>query len=411
MRIIDQGVPQCTLSLFMNLHDFIFSHQRRYRFCRHLMFWLAWCFFWLTTYLIPAYWIPGWNLRGPMPQIEQYGFFVSFLRIMMNTSLMTIIYMALAYGILYFILPRYLSKNQHWISTTIILLSFIGALSFVNYYFFVLVFSISTQLGYFKKMPDMNFIVPIWSRQILFNYPTVVGFALAVKLLKNWYVKQKEAAEVANQKINAELQLLKAQVHPHFLFNTLNNIYSFIINNSPAAPQAIKKLSALLRYIVYECNQPNVKLEKELKMIRDYIDLESIRYGQGFNISLHIQGNAADKMISPLLLVPFLENSFKHGTSQMLTHPWINLNILVEEHDLKFELSNSKPTSTNENSITRGLGLRNVKKRLAILYPGNYSLIIGEDVMSFNVSLRVPISDSKEKSEQVVNETAAYELV
>jgi two-component system LytT family sensor kinase len=318
--------------------------------------------------------------------------------------------MALTYGILYFILPRYLSKTQHWIPTTLILLLFIALLALINYCFFLLVFSISTQLGYFKKMPDMNFIVPIWARQILFNYPTVVGFAMAIKLLKNWYVKQKEAAEAAHQKINAELQLLKAQVHPHFLFNTLNNIYSFIINNSPAALQAIRKLSALLRYIVYECNQPNVNLEKELKMIRDYIDLESIRYGQGFNITLHIQGNAADKMISPLLLVPFLENSFKHGTSQMLTHPWINLNIVVEEHDLKFDLSNSKPTSTGDN-ITRGLGLRNVKKRLAILYPGNYSLMIGEDAMSFNVSLSVPISDSKEKSEQFANETAAYELV
>jgi len=346
-----------------------------------------------------------------MPQIEQYGFFVSFLRILMNTALMTIIYMALTYGILYFILPRYVSKSKSWIPTTLILLLFIALLALINYCFFLLVFSISTQLGFFKKMPDMNFIVPIWGRQILFNYPTVVGFALAIKLLKNWYVKQKEAAEVAHQKINAELRLLKAQVHPHFLFNTLNNIYSFIINDSPAAPQAIKKLSALLRYIVYECNQPNVKLERELKMIRDYIDLESIRYGKGFNISLQIQGDPSDRMISPLLLVPFLENSFKHGTSQMLTHPWINLNIVVEEQNLKFDLSNSKPSFTGDNTITKGLGLRNVKKRLAILYPGNYSLLINEDVMSFNVSLRIPISEVDEKSNDFVNETADYELV
>ena len=146
-------------------------------------------------------------------------------------------------------------------------------------------------------------------------------------------------------------------------------------------------------------------------MIRDYVDLERIRYGKGFNVSLHIQGNAANKMISPLLLVPFVENSFKHGTSQMLAHPWINLNIVVEEHHLKFDLANSKPTSTVDNTIAKGLGLRNVKKRLAILYPGNHSLIIGEDVMSFNVSMRVPISQRAEKSEELMNETATYELV
>ncbi|HEY9491815.1 MAG TPA: histidine kinase, partial [Nitrososphaeraceae archaeon] len=180
-------------------------------------------------------WVPAWNLRGPLPQIEKYGFVISCFRILMNATLMTMIYMGLTYGILYFILPRYLSKNKNWIVTTIILLLFISIVALVNYSFFVLVFSISTSLGYFDKMPGMDFIIPIWGRQILFNYPTVVGFALAIKLLKNWYLKQKEAAQVAREKIRAELQLLKAQVHPHFLFNTLNNIYSFIINDSPAA--------------------------------------------------------------------------------------------------------------------------------------------------------------------------------
>ena len=239
----------------------------------------------------------------------------------------------------------------------------------------------------------MDFILPVWGRQILFNYPTVVGFALAIKLLKNWYLKQKEAAQVAREKINAELQLLKAQVHPHFLFNTLNNIYSFIINDSPAAPEAIKKLSTLLRYIIYECNQPLVKLEKELKMIRDYIDLEKIRYGENFNMSLQIQGNATNKMICPLLLIPFLENSFKHGASQMLTHPWVNLEIVIERRSISiliFPIA-SQPSTAEKMVATKGLGLKNVKKRLAILYPDMHSLHITEEVMSFSVSLKVPL--------------------
>jgi len=265
-------------------------------------------------------------------------------------------------------------------------------------------------------MPDMDFIIPVWGRQVLFNYPTVVGFALAIKLLKNWYVKQKETAQAAREKINAELQLLKAQVHPHFLFNTLNNIYSFIINDSPVAPEAIKKLSTLLRYIIYECNQPPVKLEKELKMIRGYIDLEKIRYGESFNMSLQIQGNAINKMICPLLLIPFLENSFKHGASQMLTHPWVSLDIVIEEQDLYFNLSNSKPTLTAEKTVTKGLGLRNVKKRLAILYPGTHVLDITDEVMSFSVSLKVPLfkpndPGSYRDGQEFITERQAYELV
>jgi len=395
----------------MNTYDLVFSNRRSIRFRRHLLFWLAWCIYWLTTYLIPTQWVPAWNFRGPMPQIEQYGFVVSFFRILMNTTLMTIIYMGLTYGILYLILPRYLSKNGNWMVTTLFQLLFISVIAFINYLFFLLVFSISTRLGYFQKMPDMEFILPVWGRQILFNYPTIVGFALAIKLLKNWYLKQKEAAQVAREKINAELQLLKAQVHPHFLFNTLNNIYSFIINDSPAAPEVLKKLSTLLRYIIYECNQPLVKLEKELKMIRDYIDLEKIRYGENFNMSLQIQGNAINKMICPLLLIPFLENSFKHGASQMLTHPWVNLDITIGEENLHFNLSNSKPTLTGERTVTKGLGLNNVKKRLAILYPGMHSLNITEDVMSFSVSLKVPLLQPNENGQKSITGKQTYELV
>ncbi len=291
------------------------------------------------------------------------------------------------------------------------LLLLVAVIACINYFNFLLNFYWSTRMGYFDTMPGMAFIVPAWGRQILFNYPTVVGFALAIKLLKNWYLKQKEAAQVAREKINAELQLLKAQVHPHFLFNTLNNIYSFIINDSPAAPESIKKLSALLRYIIYGCNQPLVKLAKELKMVRDYIDLEKIRYGESFNMSFQIQGNPSDKMICPLLLIPFLENSFKHGASQMLTHPWVNLDIVIEDHDLRFNLSNGKPTVSNENTASKGLGLSNVKKRLAILYPGTYSLNITEDVMSFHVSVKIPLFTSPENMQELKAERQVYELV
>lgn len=395
----------------MNLYNLVFSDHRAIRIRRHLLFWTIWFFYIIVTYLIPTNWIPAWNIHGPKPHIEKYGVVLSFLRILMAGLLHTLVHAALVYGILYFFLPRYLSKNKNWIITTGLLLLFVCLVAFLNYFNFVLALYISTRIGYFNTMPGMDFIIPLWGRQILFNYPTVVGFALAIKLLKNWYLKQDETAQVAREKINAELQLLKAQVHPHFLFNTLNNIYSFIINNSPAGPQAIKKLSTLLRYLIYECNQPLVNLEKELKMIRDYVDLEKIRYGKNFNMSMQIQGSASEEMICPLLLIPFLENSFKHGASQMLTHPWISLDVIIKEQDLHFTLSNSKPIIGGENTMTTGLGLRNVKKRLAILYPATHSLTIVEDPMSFSVSLKVPLFRSNENGIALVREKLAYELV
>ena len=396
----------------MDLYSLVFSDRRRERFRRHLLFWLVWCIYWLTTYLIPTHWIPGWNLYGPKPQIEQYGFVISFFRLLMNSILMTMIYMGLTYGILYYILPRYMAKNKNWLTTTGILLLFVSIIALINYLFFIMVFSISTRLGYFTTMPDMNFIIPIWSRQILFNYPTVISFAVAIKLLKNWYTKQKETEQVAREKFQAELQILKAQVHPHFLFNTINNIYSFILNGSGAAPQMVTKLSGLLRYIIYECNAPMVNLEKELKMIRDYMALEKIRYGDNLNMSLQIQGDPAHKMIYPLLLIPFLENSFKHGTSRMLTHPWINLDIIMEGNILHFKLSNSKPGIEPESTLAKGIGLNNVKKRLALHYPGTHSLNISEDILSFNVALKIDllIPDKKQYGNESIIENLSYEL-
>jgi LytS/YehU family sensor histidine kinase len=273
-------------------------------------------------------------------------------------------------------------------------------------------FSISTRMGFFDKMPGMDFIIPIWIRQILFNYPAVVGFAVAIKLLKRWYLKQKETEQLIREKISAELQLLKAQVHPHFLFNTLNNIYSFILNGSSRAPEMIKKLSSLLNYILNECNRSLVPLKKELSLIQDYIELERIRYGDKLSLSLHIQGNAACKMISPLLLIPFVENSFKHGTSRMLTHPWVKLDINIENHSLEFKISNNKPEWSNETIIKKGIGLNNVKQRLQLLYPNNYSLNIIENEMSYDVTMKIALHVSDETGKQVsdLKEKMIYEL-
>jgi len=347
-----------------------------------------------------------------MPQIEKYGVLVSVLRILMNSVLMTIVHMVLVYGVIYYFLPKYLSKYQNKIGTTALLGLFIIAVACFNYLNFLMTFSISTRLGFFTEMPGMKYIVPLWIRQIIFNYPTVVGFALAIKLLKRWYTKQKETEQVIREKINAELQLLKAQVHPHFLFNTLNNIYSFVLNGSDRAPEMIRKLSGLLHYILNDCNQPLVSLEKELAMIQHYIALEQIRYGDRLNLGIHIHGSAQGKMISPLLLIPFIENSFKHGTSRMLTHPWVNVEISIDKKYVEFRLSNNKPDQSGKLTGKKGIGLTNVKKRLQLLYPTSHSLAITENEMSYDVYLKVALNETEDKIKQngILYSEQAYEL-
>ena len=397
----------------MKWYDLVFSDRRGYRLKRHGLFWVLWCLYFLVTFLIPTYWVPGWNLKGPMPQIEKYGVLVSCLRLLMNGVLMTVVHMALTYGILYYFLPRYLSKDKSRLGTTLLLMGFVVVIACFNYLNFLLTFSISTRMGYFAKMPDAAFIIPIWGRQILFNYPTVVGFAVAIKLLKNWYLKQQETVQLTREKIHAELQLLKAQVHPHFLFNTLNNIYSFILKESPEAPALVQKLSGLLRFIIYQCNQPLVSLEEELKMIRDYMDLEQVRYGEHFNMMVDVEGSPSNKMIYPLLLLPFLENSFKHGTSRMLSHPWVKLHLEIKDSLLHFTLANSKPATVDDKPLPNGIGLNNVKKRLELLYPGTYTLELHEDELSFEVHLKIPVfmPTAVPTGNIVITESPAYELV
>jgi sensor histidine kinase YesM len=396
----------------MSFLDFIFSDQSKIRFRRHALFWLSWCFYFVLSFLVPTYWVPAWDFKGPLPQIEKYGIMVSVLRIAMNGILMTAVHITLVYGIIYYFLPKYLSKNKQTVKLTFFLFLFIIAIACFNYLNFLLTFYISTRLGFFATMPDANYILPIWIRQIIFNYPTVIGIAVAIKLMKRWYLKQKETEQVAREKINAELQLLKAQIHPHFLFNTLNNIYSFILNGSHMAPRMIKKLSSLLRYILNDCDKDLVPLDKELSMIQDYISLEQIRYGDRLNLGLHIQGSAAGKMISPLLLIPFVENSFKHGTSRMLVHPWVKLEVKIDEDMLELKLSNNKPDVGIEPSNKKGIGLNNVKKRLHLLYPEAHALSIIESDMSYEVSLRIALysENTEVKLVQLFHSQNPYEL-
>jgi hypothetical protein len=212
----------------------------------------------------------------------------------------------------------------------------------------------------------------------------------SLSLGKQWLVKQREFLQAQQEKITAELQLLKAQVHPHFLFNTLNNIYSFSLEGSPKTPELILKLSSLLSYMLYDCKAEEVRLEKEVEIMKDYIDLEKERYSNTIEISWNVEGDIRDNYISPLLMLPFLENAFKHGASEQIEKPWLGVDISVANNLLKFKITNSKneyiPHSSN------GIGINNVKKRLELLYPGKYELKINDEGDFFAVSLMIKLS-------------------
>src|SRR4030095_11884219 len=176
-----------------------------------------------------------------------------------------------------------------------------------------------------------------------------------LKLFKYWFKKQQDWMKAEKEKVTAELQLLKAQVHPHFLFNTLNNIYAFSLENSPKTPGLILKLSSLLSYMLYDCKAEEVSLEKEIEIMKNYIDLEKERYGNKIEISWMVAGDTKDKYIAPLLLLPFLENAFKHGTSEQIEKPWLSVDISVNKQIIKCKIINSKNLHVAFNS--NGIGV------------------------------------------------------
>lgn len=230
----------------------------------------------------------------------------------------------------------------------------------------------------------------------------VAGFAISIRLFFFWYDQKQQTLEAEKQKSVAELQLLKAQLHPHFLFNTLNNLYSYTLEASPRSPEIVLKLSELLRFMIYESNTPKMPLKKEIQVLQNYISLEEMRYGDRLDVSVTIDGDVEKCQIAPFLLLPFLENAFKHGTSKQLDQCWIGLNISIQNTKMDFKLVNSIEPHTDEEQIKPGgLGLMNVKKRLELLYKDKHRLETKRLEEVFVVSLTITLEELEEKYEEM----------
>jgi Putative regulator of cell autolysis len=348
----------------------------------------------MVTFLLPIFPFPGWNIHVPNAAIDKYGFVFFIKKILIYNSLPIILaHAAFTYAIISFALPRYFFKRKSLIVTTFLFIGMMTLIYIASLGLLYIPYYQSYVTGTRKILPGIKELMDLEHRSHLYNLPVVAGFAIMIKLMKRWWLKQKETEQMEKEKARAELQLLKAQIHPHFLFNTLNNIYFFTLNASPQAPEMIKKLTTMLHYILNDCNQPSVPLEKELKMIQDYIALEKIRYGELIEIKTEIQEAGNIKMIAPLLLIPFVENSFKHGASKMITRPWIKLHITFEDNALHFFIINSKPLSHEFTSRNGGIGLKNVQKRLLLLYPGEHELNIMSEPENFTVFLKIQLKE------------------
>lgn len=289
------------------------------------------------------------------------------------------------YFVLYYLLPTYLltKKYQHFFIWFLLGIFGTGLLNRAISFFIV----------YPIYYPDA-IIYGYWRIKIFFEIASIVyisAIALVIKLLQYWYKNEQSREQLTQQKLAAELKLLKSQIHPHFLFNTLNNLYALTLEKAKTAPEVVLKLSALLDYMLYECNVPLVVLDKEVKYINNYIALEKFRYGQRLDLSFEVSGDLQNQYIAPLLLIPFIENSFKHGASRAAKKPWVKLHIWVNNQKLHLQLENSLPTGIiDKPDYTQGIGLKNVKRRLELLYKGKYELTVREED-SYLVNLKLEL--------------------
>lgn len=368
----------------MQRYPFIFSDESKYRLQRHLLFWACWWAFQSILYSFVAFAKPfDYTGRLQISTIEALFYLGPHL--------------FLSYSLMYWVIPRYLLKGKYVATVMSVLLLFLATAvfsAFVGVY--VLDFVRRTVLGAVYN-PPAHVIRTNFSLALLAGLRgaiTIGGLAAAIKLMKYWYVKEQRNLQLQKENVTSQLQVLKAQVHPHFLFNTLNNIYAHTQDTSPKASRMIAGLSDLLRYMLYECNQPLVPLGKELKMLRDYILLEQIRYGNQLDLNIDLPDHTNDLQIAPLLLLPFVENCFKHGASHMLEQPWISLHISLDGEWMKMKLLNGKPPHAALASSS-GIGIHNVIKRLGLLYPGKHQLSIAEDEEVFIVNLKLQLEKTR----------------
>ncbi len=302
--------------------------------------------------------------------------------------------LVIVYFTLYVLIPKFLAKKQYVIFTisSIITLIMGGLVQRTIDYYYLYPIRYSNFIDYFGDFWHGYYIM-----KSITNINFIVVLTAAIKILKYWYHNEKTNKALEKEKLEAELKFLKAQIHPHFLFNTLNNLYALTLQKSQDAPQVVLKLSGLMNYMLYSTKDKLVPLSKEIESIHNYIALEKIRYGNSLDIAFDVSGEVSTSYIAPLLLLPFIENSFKHGVSDEVDNKWITINLHILHSVLTFKVENSRSPQLNsfnkEQAYKGGIGLKNVQRRLELIYPAKHELHIFDDTDSYLIILKIHLEN------------------
>ncbi|WP_461049991.1 sensor histidine kinase [Spirosoma arcticum] len=336
---------------------------------RHLLFWLVVMVG--DSYL-------SYALRGPES---------NWLESLQATAIMWPYTMGLTYLALVWVLPSALAgRHDRFVRWAVIYV--FGSWILMGLYRGYVVIPLLT--GKLRLFPSYQEAIALLDWYIAL---VIVGVAVGIRLYRFWYHRKRANQQLAHETLIIELQVLKAQIHPHFLFNTLNNLYSLILKHSPQAPNMVLKLSGMLHYMIHDCNRPDVPLAKEVLFLENYIELEKLRYGPRLIVSMTVTGEISTNLIAPLLLIPFVENAFKHGSAQQTGQAHIEVVLVMTGREMLFRVENSKDEKTVSHTWqnTGSIGLANVQKRLMLLYPDAHKLLIRPERERFVVELTIQL--------------------
>jgi sensor histidine kinase YesM len=302
-----------------------------------------------------------------------------------------------AYAVVYWILPRHFKKRRYPETLLQLFLVFIVT-GFIGHILFITTSSYTIE--------TTTWDLPKIFLRAFYSFLKALIF-IVIKLVRVWYENQQTVAEMEKSRLESELKMLKDQVNPHFMFNTLNNLYGLIGKNPLHAQESVLGLSGILHYMLYDSNQNRVPLQREIKCIEDYIELEKLRYAGNLSISINVQNDVRDLSIVPLSLFPFVENSFKHGVSELIKDAWINIDCSIYKNDFIFKIENCKgPTINTSNG--KGIGLSNVKRRLELLYKNEHKLQIIDGEERFLVVLKIALSEMKAENIEAYEVEVSY---
>jgi hypothetical protein len=295
-------------------------------------------------------------------------------------------YLTLVYVNIYYFIPKFLLKGKYLQYVFLLTGSTFVAVAFFQTLINHLIYINYCPVGY---RPDILFD-PKPTVKRMFDMISVFGMTTGIKLTKDWIGHQERIKDLEKQNLKNELEFLKSQIQPHFFFNTLNNLYSLTLKKSDLAPEVVVKLSDLMSYMLYESDSLETTLRKEVEHIKNYLDLEGLRFGKRLHLAFDIVGEVDKKKIPPLLLLPFIENAFKHGTSHETGEIHLKILLNIDADKLVFGVTNPRFENQSSRKKHKGLGLKNVKRRLDLLYGNNYKLEILPTAKEYSISLELP---------------------